>query len=152
VPDSGPPQTPHGHDPFEAASALQKMVRRGQTEDAVYWAWQMYSAGLGAWAWRRVRTICSEDVGHAWPEGPAVINALHGTALDLGKKKGTDDALLPLVHAVILLAEAPKSRLACWMAVAFSGGAVPPREAPDVAKDRPRGWACARPILGALLG
>jgi hypothetical protein len=37
---------------------------------------------------------------------------------------------------VILLAEAPKSRLACWMTVARGRGMVERREVPDEALDR----------------
>lgn len=109
---------------------MQKAIRRADTEAAAYWTWQLEAAGLGPWAWRRLKIITSEDVGHAWPEGPAVINALHGTWRELLKAKRRGDGLLVLLHAAILLAEAPKSRLACWMAVAFDGGAVPKREIP----------------------
>jgi len=132
----GSPDTPHGHDAHEAVSALQKATRRGDTEGAAYFAWQLEVAGLGAWCWRRLKIITSEDVGHAWPEGPAVIRALHDTYIELGKAKRRGDGLLVLVHAVILLAEASKSRLACWMVVAFDGGAVPRRQIPGEALDR----------------
>ena len=132
---SGAPETPHGHEAFEAISALQKAIRRGDVEGAAYFAWQLEAAGLGAWLWRRLRIIDSEDCA-VDPHLPATIEALHGRYLDLRKKKGSGDALLVVIHAAILLAEAPKSRLACWMAVAFDGGAVPKREVPDEALDR----------------
>lgn len=78
--------------------------------------------------------ICSEDCT-VDPHLPATIEALHGRYRDF-KPKHAGDALLVVVHAAILLASAPKSRLACWLAVAFDGGAVPPREVPDEALDR----------------
>jgi replication-associated recombination protein RarA len=77
VPD-GPPPTVHGHEAHEIVSWLQKAVRRGDTEAAVYGALELEHSGLGAWLWKRLRVICSEDVGPAWPEGPAVIDASTG--------------------------------------------------------------------------
>jgi replication-associated recombination protein RarA len=129
-----PPDTPHGHDAYEAVSALQKAIRRGDAEGACYWAWQLEAAGLGAWLWARLRVIDSEDCA-VDPHLPATIEALHGRYRDFARnRKG--DALLVVLHAVVLLAEAPKSRLPCWMAVAMDGGAVPKREVPDHALDR----------------
>lgn len=64
-----PPPTPDGHDSHAAVSAMQKAIRRADTEAAAYWAWQLEAAGLGAWCWRRLKIITSEDIGHAWPEG-----------------------------------------------------------------------------------
>jgi replication-associated recombination protein RarA len=104
-----------GHDAAEVVSWLQKAIRRGEEEDAVYCVVQLERSGLGPWAWKRLRVIVSEDVGLAWPEGPAVIAALHATYVDLRRGAPKQPKLrpwrMPLVHAVLLLCRAPKSRL-----------------------------------------
>jgi replication-associated recombination protein RarA len=109
------PTTVGGHDAAEVVSWLQKAIRRGEEEDAVYCVVQLERSGLGAWAWKRLRVIVSEDVGLAWPESPAVIAALHATYVDLKRGAPKQPSLrpwrMPLVHAVLLLCRAPKSRL-----------------------------------------
>jgi replication-associated recombination protein RarA len=66
----------HGYKLDEVVSALQKSARRGDSDGALFWAWELNVSGYGAWAWRRLFTICSEDVGLAEPTAPAVISAL----------------------------------------------------------------------------
>jgi replication-associated recombination protein RarA len=129
--------TRQGHELDVAASALQKSIRRSAEDDAVYWAVEIAEGGYPAYAWRRLKVITSEDVGLGWTEGPAVIDALHRTWLDQRKERG-DGHRLALVHAVILLARAKKSRLvgnACVWAVEGDPDELH-REPPDVALDR----------------
>jgi replication-associated recombination protein RarA len=66
----------HGYKLDEVVSALQKSTRRGDSDGALFWAWELNVSGYGAWAWRRLFTICSEDVGLAEPTAPAVISGL----------------------------------------------------------------------------
>ena len=73
----GPPPTVHGLDPFEAISWLQKAWRRGLDEDALWVAAELDKSGYGSWVWKRLKVICSEDVGLAEPTMPSVIAALH---------------------------------------------------------------------------
>ena len=47
-------QTPNGHLLTEVVSALQKCIRRGQLDDALYFATQMYLAGYAEYAWKRM--------------------------------------------------------------------------------------------------
>jgi replication-associated recombination protein RarA len=104
--------TPGGYRADEVTSALQKEIRRGNEREALFWATELDLAGYGAYAWRRLRIICSEDVGLADPMLPAVIHALHSTWLDERKKnKAPGVGMLQLVHATLLLARAPKSRI-----------------------------------------
>jgi replication-associated recombination protein RarA len=100
----------------EVASALQKTIRRGEERQAIFWATELDLSGYGNYAWKRLRIICSEDLGLAWREGPAVIRALSDTWQDTRKAEKDrpperSNAMLFLVHAVSLLARAPKSRL-----------------------------------------
>src|SRR5919109_910858 len=94
--------TAHGYLLAEVVSALQKCVRRGEEENALYWAAEMDRSGFGNYCWKRLKVICSEDVGPAWPAGPAVINALFESWAEL-KKKGDhkNQDRLYLIHAVV---------------------------------------------------
>ena len=133
------PTTVRGYDAAEVVSALQKCIRRGEAEAAVYWAAELDRSGYGAWCWKRLRVIVSEDVGVAWPEGPAVIAALHATYSDLRRSSRPPHRLRPwrqmLTHAVLALATAPKSRAVDWLQMwAYSDAER--REIPDFALDK----------------
>ncbi len=110
------PTTVGGHDAAEVISWLRKAIRRCEEDNAIYCVVQLERSGLGAWAWKRLRVIVSEDVGLAWPEGPAVIAALHAAYVDL--KRGAEaaeaaavaDAPRPRRAAAVPLAEEPPGR------------------------------------------
>ena len=111
----------------EVASALQKTIRRGQERQAIFWATELDLYGYGNYAWKRLRIICSEDVGLAWPDGPAAIRALYDNWQDARKREKDrpperSNAMLFLVHAVCLLARAAKSRLIDNACVIFYTG------------------------------
>jgi len=55
--------TPNGHAIDEAVSALQKSIRRGLEEDALYWGKELYltDKAVAGIAWSRLRVIASED-------------------------------------------------------------------------------------------
>jgi replication-associated recombination protein RarA len=129
-----------GHGPYEAVSALQKAIRRGELDNAAYWTADLLLSGQGWWIWRRLFTICSEDVGPAWPEGPAVIRALYETWRNWGKEP------LYVFDAVARLVRAPKNRLIDNLAgVHMSMHDELHREVPDEALD-------AHTIAGRRLG
>ena len=128
----------------EVVSALQKAIRRGQEEDAVYWALELADSGYAQYVFRRLLVITSEDVGLAEPTMPATIHALHQNALTLeAKRKGS--GRLPLVHAVLLLSRAKKSRIVDHALIAFSADETV-REIPAAALDKhtKRGRAMGR--------
>ena len=132
------PPTRRGYAFDECASALQKAVRRSDSDGAVYWALELADSGYGAYVWRRLLIITSEDVGLAEPTMPATIHALHQSALTLqaaarGRRQGV--GRLQLVHAVLLLARARKSRIVNNALTAFSADETV-REVPDVALDK----------------
>ena len=110
----------------------------------MYWAFELADSGFAAYVWRRVLVVTSEDVGLAEPHMPATIHALHQNALTLeAKRKGS--GRLPLVHAVLLLARAKKSRVVDHLLIALSADETV-REIPDVAIDKhtKRGRAMGR--------
>jgi replication-associated recombination protein RarA len=132
-------RTPNGHLVLEAASALQKSIRRGLLDDALYWAVDLYLAGYHEYAWKRMRIICSEDVGPANATLPAQIQALYQMFTDQRKKgdKKHGPERLFFVHAVILLARSPKCRIVDDALVThFENHAALKRPVPDYALDR----------------
>ncbi len=101
----------------ETISALQKSIRRGDSDNAAFWARELNISGLGAWAWRRLFVITSEDVGLAEPNAPAVIAGLWVMSEVLRANQKKPEAgqkvvfpPLQLAQAVWHLARAPKSR------------------------------------------
>jgi hypothetical protein len=46
---------------------MQKCIRRGFEEEAQFWATELDLAGYGAYVWKRLRIIASEDIGLADP-------------------------------------------------------------------------------------
>jgi replication-associated recombination protein RarA len=109
-------RTKKGYDMFEVASALQKCVRRGLEEQAMYWAVELYDSGYGEYVWKRLRIMSSEDVGLAEPLMPANIWALYRSYQEQAKKKEdkNEPQRLFLTHAVLLLCRCKKSRMVDW--------------------------------------
>jgi hypothetical protein len=93
--------TPGGYGVDEVTSALQKAVRRGHEDEAVFWASELDLAGFGNYVWKRLRVIASEDVGLAdtnvaiavrvlYEKGdrPAMRMAIPDIALDMHTARG----------------------------------------------------------------
>lgn len=135
---SGPPPTRRGYEFGDVASALQKSIRRGQEDDALYWAIELAESGFDNYVWKRIRIMVSEDIGIANETLPAVIHGLWENYKEQKKLKDTfhRPERLFLVHAIILLARSPKSRMvdhALW----YHYSAEPPeRDIPDCAHDK----------------
>lgn len=108
--------TKKGYDFFECSSALQKCIRRGMEDEALYWAVELYESNFSEYIWKRLRIMSSEDVGLADPTISSEIWALYCMFEKQSKKK--DDANEPqrlfLTHAVLLLCRSKKSRLVDW--------------------------------------
>ncbi len=91
----------------EVASALQKEIRAGDTEAAIYWALLLYQ-GAAPYAWKRVLVTACEDIGLAAPEvvmQVGILNQMWRAA------KETSWYVSPhmLTFAVALLCKARKS-------------------------------------------
>jgi replication-associated recombination protein RarA len=56
-------QTIHGSDFFCALSAAQKMIRRGQVEEAAWWCFELADSGYMNALVNRLRVIAHEDIG-----------------------------------------------------------------------------------------
>src|ERR1017187_10937004 len=58
-------KTASGYLNSECTSAMQKCIRRGLEEEALFWATELDQAGYGAYVWKRLQIIASEDIGLA---------------------------------------------------------------------------------------
>lgn len=109
-------KTQNGYDFFECSSAMQKSIRRGLEDEALYWAVEMYNSGYSEYVWKRLRIMSSEDIGLAEPAISSEIWALYSMFKEQAKKKEdkNEPQRLFLTHAVFLLSRSRKSRLIDW--------------------------------------
>jgi replication-associated recombination protein RarA len=96
----------------EVASALQKSIRRGEEEDALFFGTELDISGYGEYAWKRMKIMASEDVGLAEPQAAVTIQSLYQSWKEQRTKKDTkhEPERLFFVHAILVLARARKSR------------------------------------------
>ena len=121
-----------GH--YDLVSALQKSIRGSDPDAAIFYLAKLLAGGDLISACRRLQVIASEDIGLAYPQGAILTRACGESAKELG----LPEAAVPLAHATVALATAPKSN-ASYMAyhaaaadVAAGKGAVPPRALQNV--------------------
>lgn len=103
-------QTRHGFAADEVISALQKEIRRGNTENAALLAYEMATTSpeLEDYLWYRLLVISVEDVGSGDPQAPVLIHTLYQMNQRFGHRGG--EYLLFIIHAVRTLCAAPKDR------------------------------------------
>jgi replication-associated recombination protein RarA len=101
--------TPGGYSFDEVSSALQKSIRRGLEEDALYWCAEFYRTKPEN-LWKRLRVIASEDVGLASPAAALTVRSLYENWRDFVNEKW-DGKDLFVIHAVLTLVRAKKSRM-----------------------------------------
>jgi len=103
-------RTASGHDFGEATSAMQKAIRRGDAKLAGYFALELFHGGYWKYVWKRLLTVSAEDcAGFITQE----IKALHESFLLVNegrKKHDKPKGRIFISKAVILLAQAYKSR------------------------------------------
>jgi putative ATPase len=91
---------------YDVVSAFIKSVRGSDADAGLYWLARMLEAGEDArFIARRLVILASEDVGMADPRGLLVADA----AARAVEFVGLPEAQLNLAHAVVFLANAPKS-------------------------------------------
>jgi len=101
-------QTAHGYSVDEVSSALQKSIRRGYEESALYWGYEMMMSPNKthhSQLWNRLKVIASEDIGPADPAMPILVDVLWRNWKE--KKK----ECIFTVNAIIALVRSPKSRI-----------------------------------------
>jgi replication-associated recombination protein RarA len=123
----------------ECTSAMQKCIRRGLDEEALFWATELDLAGYGAYVWRRLQIIASEDIGLADPNICVQVRALYENWIEqrknAHKERRNVTGRIFLVHAVLICARAKKSRMVDTATITIYESERPQREIPDFALD-----------------
>jgi replication-associated recombination protein RarA len=131
-------KTRHGFPADEVISALQKEIRRSETENAVLLAYEMVTTSpeLEAFLWRRLLVISVEDIAFGNVLAPLMMYNLHQICQVLGR--GAGERLIMAVHAVRYLCAQKKDRssdeMLMWLKRVVEGGEVFPA-IPDYAID-----------------
>lgn len=99
---------------FDLLSALQKSIRGSDPDAAVFYTVKLLELGELLSVCRRLQVIANEDIGLAYPLAASVTYACCMSARELGMP----EARIPLSHAAVLLATAPKSNSAYLAAAA----------------------------------
>jgi replication-associated recombination protein RarA len=155
---SGPPPTRNGFDIRICASALQKACRRGQVEDAAFWAAELDRSGFTAYAFRRLAIIASEDCS-ATAEPALVVHAMHAAWKTEREREKSAKGVLFLMNAVLVVASAPKGRIADSLVILNYWGDPKPPEIGDHVYDghtpegraQGRGWTYFYEESGLLI-
>jgi replication-associated recombination protein RarA len=131
-------KTYHGLPADQVISALQKEIRRGNTENAVLLAYEMVitSQAMEDYLWQRLMVISVEDIGFGEPNAPILLSALYQTVGTFDRSVG--ERKLFAVHAVRYLCRCQKDRssdeMASWVKIAVARGEASP-DIPDYALD-----------------
>jgi replication-associated recombination protein RarA len=107
-------------------------------EDALFWATELDMAGYGAYVWKRLRIIASEDIGLADPIVCLQVRALYENWVEQRKKHKEDPSQaerLFLVHALLVCARSRKSRMVDTSLMFMYEGVRPKVPIPDFALD-----------------
>jgi replication-associated recombination protein RarA len=131
-------KTYHGLQADHVISALQKEIRRGNTENAALLAYEMIltSPAMEDYLWHRLKVISVEDIGFGEPMAPVVIQSLF--AMTSACDRAVGERKLYAVHAVSYLCKCQKDRssdeLINWISHASRAGTALP-VIPDYALD-----------------
>jgi len=131
-------RTAHDFPADEIISAIQKEIRRGNTENAALIAYEMLSTSerLEEYLWGRLQVISVEDVGYGNLNGPILIETLYQMHLRIPRPSG--DRYMFAIHAVRVLCQSQKERgsddLKNWIVQAVDQHGVRP-VIPDYAID-----------------
>lgn len=101
-----------GDNQYDVMSALQKSIRGSDPNAAVHYLARLVAADDIQSICRRLMVIACEDIGLAYPQAISIVKSCVDSALMLG----FPEARIPLAHATLLLATAPKSNSA-YMAI-----------------------------------
>ncbi len=132
-------KTYNGFSADQVISALQKEIRRGNTENAVLLTYEMIitSPAMEDYLWQRLMVISVEDIGFGEPSAPVLLNALYQMLRTFDRSMG--ERKLFAVHAVRYLCQCQKDRssdeMINWVLMATARGETKP-EIPDYALDK----------------
>jgi replication-associated recombination protein RarA len=131
-------KTYHGLHADQVISALQKEIRRGNTENAALLAYEMIisSPALEDYLWYRLKVISVEDIGFGEPLAPVLIQSLFAMTSVCDRAVG--ERKLYAIHAVAYLCKCKKDRssdeMINWISQASKMGQALP-VIPDYALD-----------------
>jgi replication-associated recombination protein RarA len=109
-------QTGAGYPFDEVVSALQKAIRRGLEEEAMYWAAELETRYYD-YLWKRLQIISVEDIGIADPQAVLYVAEMRRLYQELKKeydkepKKKARSFRMALANAILALCRAKKSRI-----------------------------------------
>lgn len=130
--------TVHGFPADHVISALQKEIRRGNTENAALLAYEMIltSPAMEDYLWHRLQVISVEDIGFGDPSAPVLIRSLFEMTKACDRSVG--ERKLYAIHAVRYLCQCDKDRssdeMVNWIIHAIENGSATP-VIPDYALD-----------------
>lgn len=103
-------KTKSGYCADEVISALQKDIRRGNTERAAFWAFELCCSGkeFQKKFWERMLTISVEDIGLANSLACIVVHDLKEAFYS--NYENDDDALIQAIFAAVYLSRSKKDR------------------------------------------
>jgi replication-associated recombination protein RarA len=131
-------RTRHDFHADQVISALQKEIRRGNTENAALLAYEMATTSpeLEAYLWHRLLVISVEDVGWGDLQAPVLVHTLHQINQSFDRQEG--ERLLFAIHAVRYLCACQKDRssdeMINWLKHEVESGRLLPT-IPDYALD-----------------
>lgn len=114
-------RTKNNYDLMEVRSSLQKTIRRGNLEDSLYWAIELYESNFEAYLIYSLSVIAAEDIGHFNPSTYAAINSClglwHSLLTERKKKKQRTELRPALGSIIIMMVTSKKTRMAddVWM-------------------------------------
>lgn len=102
----------HNYPDDEVKSALQKEIRRGNEEEAMYYALELAHEGKPSFGWlrNRLKIICHEDIGLANPDVVMQVSKAIDD-MDYLYQKNNDEWQMVLGHIILLMCRSGKSRL-----------------------------------------
>lgn len=132
--------TQNSYELSDVISALQKDIRRGNEENAMYWAYELIPQ-YEFYLWRRLVVIANEDIGIAEPTIFMTIAVLRDQFFEFRKDGRNGTARLILANAILTMCRAKKSRISDhfqrYMMEEWQNGRK--REIPDYALDKHTG-------------
>ncbi len=141
--------TQNGYSLMDVISTVQKEIRRGNEESAMYWCFEAIP-GYEQYVWRRLLVIVNEDIGIANPSLLQIIPALRLQFFEFRALGKNGSCRLILANAILLMCRSPKSRLADHFQRVVSQSFMTDgkRDIPDYALDKhtTRGKAMKRGV------
>ena len=102
--------TINGYPADEVISSLQKDIRRGNEEEAAFWAYELSKSGKSFQRklWERLITIAVEDIGFGNPQAASIVQSLKQSYFS--DFENEDDRDIQAMFAATILARSTKDR------------------------------------------